>query len=187
MEARFPDSRGSLTVQIIYNVFLSPLHSIPGPTIAAITSKWLMVLDLAGDRTKTIHGLHQKYGPSVRVGPREVSYSNPEMVKELYGQQTAFMKAPIYDSFSIKPLGIFSMRDRAEHSQRRRLLSHAFSQSNLFNAEPVVKERIHALLTHVAGGLSRPLDMLSLFRLTAFDIVGRSLSHLWQQSLFDSF
>lgn len=142
-----------------------------------------MLFDLAGNRTSTIHRLHQKYGPSVRIGPREISYSNPEMIKELYGQQTTFMKAPIYDSFSIKPLGIFSMRDRAEHSQRRKLLSHAFSQSNLFNAEPLIKEQIGALLTHVANRLDKPLDMLSLFRIIAFDIVGKIRSSFRRGSL----
>ena len=135
-----------------------------------------MLVDLAGNRTSTIHRLHQKYGPSVRIGPQEVSYSNPQMIKELYGQQTAFMKAPIYDILSLKPLGIFSMRDKTDHSQRRRLLSHAFSQSNLLDTEPLIKQQIHKLVAHLDGRLGQSLDMLSLFRMTAFEIVGMTSS-----------
>lgn len=137
-----------------------------------------MFVDLAGNRTTTIHRLHQRYGPSVRIAPTEVCYSNSEMLKEIYGQQTAFMKAPVYDTMSLKPLGIFSMRVKSEHSQRRRLLSHAFSQSNLFSIEPTIKVIIQKLLSRVEGGLGTPLDMLSLFRLTAFDIVGMHSSSL---------
>ncbi|KAH6959580.1 cytochrome P450 [Ilyonectria sp. MPI-CAGE-AT-0026] len=159
-------------LEVVSNLFLSPLRDVPGPFFAKITPRWLMLIDLAGNRTSAIHRLHQQYGQSVRVGPREVSYSNQELVKELYGQQTTFRKAPIYDHLSVKPLGIFSMRDRNEHSQRRRLLSHAFSQSNLFETEPLIKQIVQKLISHVEDGLGKPLNMLLLFRLTAFDIVG---------------
>jgi cytochrome P450 len=94
------------------------------------------------------------------------------MVKELYGQQTSFLKAPVYETMSVKPLGIFSLRDKSEHSQRRRLLSHAFSQSNLFDCEPLIAQQIQKLMNQVERSLGKPLNMLLMFRLTAFDIVG---------------
>jgi cytochrome P450 len=100
------------------------------------------MVDMAGNRTSTIHRLHQLYGPMVRIGPQEISYSNPEVVHEIYSQQTPYMKAPIYETFSLPPIGIFSMRDKAEHSQRRRLLSHAFSQTNLLGTEPLIKDLV---------------------------------------------
>lgn len=156
----------------MYETFLSPLRSIPGPILAKFTEKWLVVLDMAGKRTLTIHHLHEKYGNSVRIGPNEVSFSNSETVKELYGQNTQYMKAPVYDNFVTPPVGIFSMRDKAAHSQRRRLLSHAFSQSNLLNAEPIISQVISKLLEQLRGKIDQPVDALLLFRLTAFDIVG---------------
>lgn len=82
------------------------------------------------------------------------------------------MKAPIYDAMSLPPLGIFSMRGRAEHSQRRRLLSHAFAQSSLFESEPLIRAHVKELLQHVQQRSLEPLDMMTLFRLVAFDIVG---------------
>lgn len=137
--------------------------------------QWLIITGIIGHRTITIHRLHQKYGPSVRIGPNEVSYSNPEVVKELYSQQTQFMKAPSYETFVVPPVGIFSMRDKAAHSQRRRLLSHAFSQSNLYNTEPIIKQIISTLVANLEGRLGESTDMLLWFRLTAFDIVGIAL------------
>lgn len=170
---------GSLQFEIVSNVFLSPLRNIPGPFLAKVTPKWLIFVDLAGYRTLTLHKLHQRYGSAVRIGPQEVSFSNPEMVKEIYGQQTVFMKAPIYDNFSSPPIGIFSMRGKAQHSERRRLLSHAFSQVNLSETEPLIEQQIQKLVRRVEANLSKPLDMLELFRMTAFDIVGRVFS--WHQ------
>ncbi|KEF60630.1 uncharacterized protein A1O9_02191 [Exophiala aquamarina CBS 119918] len=161
-----------VTWKVVYNVFFSPLRSIPGPFLAKITPQWLTIIDMAGYRTITIHRLHQKYGSSVRIGPNEVSYSNPDIVKELYSQQTQFMKAPSYETFVVPPVGIFSMRDKAAHSQRRRLLSHAFSQSNLYDTEPIIGQIISKLVAHLEGRLGKSTDMLLWFRLTAFDIVG---------------
>ena len=133
-----------------------------------------MFIDLAGDRTSTIHHLHQKYGSVVRIGPQELSFSDPEIIKEIYSQQTVFLKAPVYELMSVKPLGIFSMRDKAQHSQRRRLLSHAFSQANLFDCEPLIQQQIKNLIAILDAKSGKSADVLSLFRLTAFDIVGKA-------------
>lgn len=158
--------------QVLNNVFLSPLRSIPGPFLAKLTGEWLIFIDFAGNRTSTIHKLHQKYGTAVRVGPNEVSFSNIGSVKDIYGQQTAFMKAPIYDKMSLPPLGIFSLRDRVAHSQRRKLLSHAFSQAALNDTEQTIHALIEKLIDRVKRNLGKPLNMLLWFRCLSLDIVG---------------
>jgi len=135
----------------------------------------LIFVDFAGNRTSTIHKLHQKYGPAVRVGPNEVSFSDIGSVKEIYGQQTPFMKAPCYENMSVPPLGIFSLRDRTEHSQRRKLLSHAFSQSALNETEPTIHTLIEKLTARVKKDPGKPLNMLLLFRCLSLDIVGKAI------------
>ena len=157
---------------MIYNIFLSPLRGIPGPFLAKVTGYWLILVDLAGDRTSTIHKLHQRYGTAVRIGPSEVSFSNIESIKEIYSQQTSYMKAPIYETMSIPPLGIFSLTDKHAHSQRRKYLSHAFSQSNLLDTEPLIVQKVEKVCQRASDSNGKPIDMLSLFRLLAFDIVG---------------
>lgn len=82
------------------------------------------------------------------------------------------MKAPVYDHFSVHPVGIFSMRDRVEHGQRRRLLSHVFSQSNLLETEALIGQIIEKMTARVIKEQGRPVDVLGLFRLTALEIVG---------------
>jgi cytochrome P450 len=127
---------------------------------------------MMGNRTATIHRLHQRYGSTVVIGPNEISLSDISNVKELYGQQTSFIKAPVYASLTMPPNGVFSMRDKIQHSQRRRLLSHAFSQSNLQACEPLIHKQVEKLYRVVQDHQGQPLDMLNWFRLTAFDIVG---------------
>ncbi|KAL6245652.1 hypothetical protein RBB50_007651 [Rhinocladiella similis] len=158
--------------KVVFGVFFSPLRKIPGPLLARLTPLWLRFVDISGNRTSTIHRLHQKYGSTVLIGPDEISVSDIANVKDLYGQQTNFVKAPVYTSMSMPPLGIFSMRDKALHSQRRRLLSHAFSQSNLQDCEPLIHEQIQKLLKTLQQCLNQPIDMLNWFRLAAFDVVG---------------
>lgn len=130
---------------------------------------------MSGHRTSTIHRLHQQYGSTVIIGPQEISVSDISNVKELYGQHTTFLKAPVYESFTVPPIGIFSMRNKTAHSNRRRLLSHAFAQSNLLESEPLIQAQISRLLDVVRAEGERPVDVLQLFRLAAFDIVGNVL------------
>jgi hypothetical protein len=109
-----------LWLQYISTNIISPLRRIPGPFVAGFTEYWLVVADLAGKRTETIHQLHRKYGPVVRVGPKEVSFAD-ESINAIYSQQTQFMKAKQYELMSLQPLGIFSLNKKSEHAQRRAL------------------------------------------------------------------
>lgn len=108
----------------------------------------------------------------VRVGPNEVSFSGSSVVKEIYTQQTVFLKAPHYETMSVKPLGIFSLRDKTAHSQRRSLLSHAFSQQSIDNCSPLIDARIKSLVNLIEKHLDEPFDVWMRFRFLALDIVG---------------
>ena len=69
------------------------------------------------------------------------------------------------------------MRDKTAHGQRRKLLSHAFSQSNLHECEPLIDQQVQKLLRVVQDSTGKPIDMLNWFRLTAFDVVGIEVDH----------
>jgi hypothetical protein len=95
-----PSLLAYLAWRVFESTIVSPLKDIPGPFPGKITQWWLIFIDLAGDQTSTIHRLHKRYGPAVRIAPNEVSFSNIESVKETYGQATTYMKAPVYETFS---------------------------------------------------------------------------------------
>ncbi|KAK0256182.1 hypothetical protein LTR12_003017 [Friedmanniomyces endolithicus] len=82
------------------------------------------------------------------------------------------MKAPIYDTMSLPPHGIFSLRNKAAHSQRRGLLSHAFSQQNINDCMPIIEQKLDSLLRSFNCDTSQTVDVFLRFRLFAFDVVG---------------
>ncbi|KAK0924020.1 hypothetical protein LTR29_018195 [Friedmanniomyces endolithicus] len=82
------------------------------------------------------------------------------------------MKAPVYETMSVKPLGIFSLRNKADHSRRRSLLSHAFSHANLDATGPLIRARVERLIQVVGNSANGPLDVFMTFRLFALDVVG---------------
>ena len=169
---RFPPTPADST-QITQNFILSPLRTIPGPWYAAITSYYLILCDLAGQRTKTIHRLHEIYGPVVRIGPNEVSFSSGSVVKELYGQTSNYLKAPIYEAFLP---GLFSLLDREKHRERRRYLSHVFSMNHLQNVEPVIQENVMLLLEGIASKGENSVNVMEWFKMFALDVTGLQIS-----------
>jgi hypothetical protein len=107
-----------------------------------------------------IHRLHAKYGTVVRIGPAELSFADIESVNEIYSQQTPFMKAPVYDSMTVKPLGIFSLQDKkaaeeysATHSRRA--------------CVPLIQQHVQRLVVVVDQASGEAVDVFLLFRLCA--------------------
>lgn len=81
---------------------LSPIAKVPGPATSLFTSALLKWNELKGRRREYIHGLHVRYGPVVRIGPREVSFTSPEAVKEIYcSGGSGYDKTEFYDLFQV--------------------------------------------------------------------------------------
>ena len=79
----------------VYRLFFSPLSAVPGPKLAAVTRLWILYHDCKDRRTDTIVKLHRKYGPVVRLGPSEVSFTSTSAVKDIYtgaGRESGFPK-----------------------------------------------------------------------------------------------
>ena len=98
-----------------------PLRCLPGPPASIFTSVALRWHEFRADRTGYIHRLHMRYGPVVRVGPREVSFSSGPAVKEIYGSGgSGYDKTEFYDLFRV--LGrrtMFATLNKADVRNRR--------------------------------------------------------------------
>lgn len=72
-----------ITVIIFRRRFLSPISNVPGPFLASITRIWHVFQIFKGKHNHVTTGLHEKYGPFVRIAPNEVSVAHPDAPKKL--------------------------------------------------------------------------------------------------------
>ncbi|KAF2827408.1 cytochrome P450 monooxygenase-like protein [Ophiobolus disseminans] len=71
----------------LYNISpFHPLSRFPGPQIAAVSYLYEAYYDwwLVGRYGKVIAGMHEKYGPIVRINPDELHCSDPNFTDEIY-------------------------------------------------------------------------------------------------------
>jgi hypothetical protein len=85
-----------IILYIIYQRFLSPLSSIPGPFNAALNNLWITYHSWMGDTHRVMIALHNRHGSLVRTGPNEVSVSDLSAIKKIYGAGTKFRKSDWY-------------------------------------------------------------------------------------------
>ena len=79
---------------ITYRLFFNPLNKLPGPYFARL-SKWDLVFRLSKfDANKHFFRLHQKYGKFVRIGPNDMSITEPEGMQVINGATSKCKKSP---------------------------------------------------------------------------------------------
>ncbi|KAL7415813.1 cytochrome P450 [Mrakia frigida] len=162
------------------------LRSIPGPPAARILDLWLAGATMAGVRSLRVHRAHARYGPIVRIAPNHVSIADPEAIPIVLGHGTGFLKAEFYDAFVSIRRGVFNTRDRTEHTRKRKLVSHVFSQKNVLSFTSYIHTSIDLLVAQwdrILASSSSPkpttttttiaeFDTLPWFNFLAFDIIG---------------
>ncbi|KAF9010111.1 cytochrome P450 monooxygenase pc-bph [Cyathus striatus] len=179
----------------IVSYLLDP-HGIrlyPGPFIAKFTDAWLGWVCKNGHRSEVVHEMHKKYGPFVRLAPNHISIAEPDALALVYAHGNGALKSGFYDAFVSIRQGIFNTRDRAEHTRKRKIISHIFAQRNVVEFEPQIRHYVSTFLKQwdrlydgAVKGLSGNdgeggwkgengrlwLDCLPWANYLAFDIVG---------------
>ncbi|KAI3116590.1 hypothetical protein CBS147333_214 [Penicillium roqueforti] len=152
-------------------LFLSPLSRVPGPKAFALTKWRLAYEDWKGARTRTIHHLHQKYGPVVRIGPDEVSFNSLAALRTIYGPGSKYGRTGFYRMFDVYGRqNLFTFHSAVEHGQRKKLLSYAYSKSTMLK-EPstgMVEEKARkymALIDAEPGHVSEIFSTLHYYSL----------------------
>jgi len=80
--------------------YMSPLSQLPGPHYSIFTELYLILQEFTGNRRPWIHKLHKIYGPVVRLGPNEVSFTSADAVKEIYtAAGSGYDKSELYSLF----------------------------------------------------------------------------------------
>ncbi|KAK0109543.1 hypothetical protein ONS95_002230 [Cadophora gregata] len=126
---------------ILYCRFFHPLHSIPGPFLASFSRSCIVLMTARGDMERIQRELHTTHGYLLRIAPNEVSCSDPEAIRVIYGTKKVFNKTDWYDIWAPPNLaytGHFPTRDENEHAERRRIVNNVYSMSRILESEGVI-------------------------------------------------
>ncbi|KAF8847822.1 cytochrome P450 [Acephala macrosclerotiorum] len=154
------------------------LRSIPGPFAAKFSNLWLMLQARQGKRYLSVDAAHKKYGKLVRIQPDHVSVADESAIQEIYGHGNGFLKSEFYDAFVSIQRGLFNTRDRAEHTRKRKTVSHTFSPKSIGQFEVYMHQNLELFvkqwdtMSTNAHGQFAKIDCLHWFNYLAFDMIG---------------
>jgi cytochrome P450 len=162
----------------VYNIYFHPLSVYPGPKSYAASRIPYVRTVLAGGLPFSVRRLHEEYGDVVRIGPDELSYTNAEAWKDIYGHRIGKSQIPKDQMFYSPPVegvsGILTTDD-AKHARMRKLLSNAFSEKTMRTQEPTMKHYIDLLIQRLKENCDNgkaALNMTSWYTWTTFDLIG---------------
>jgi len=122
-----------------------------------------------------VKGLHDQYGPIVRIAPDELSYTADVAWKEIYGFRTGRSQNP--KDLAVLPAphdgqatNIIRANDEI-HTRHRRLIAHAFSAKALEDQLPLIMSYVDLLIQRLRENAARPQDMVAWYIWTTFDII----------------
>ncbi|KAF3004318.1 hypothetical protein E8E13_009274 [Curvularia kusanoi] len=159
----------------LYNIFLHPLRSFPGPLSARASILAYHRKVLQGQTHKWVHDLHKRYGPVVRIAPNELSFNEADVWKDVYGHRaSSFQKAFVFYGPDIhgNPPGILRA-DNASHARQRKMVSHAFSDKALRSQEQMLKGYAGLLIQKLrdVAASNSPANIVEWYNFTTFDIM----------------
>ncbi|KAL8675594.1 MAG: hypothetical protein Q9168_000106 [Polycauliona sp. 1 TL-2023] len=167
---------------MLYRSIFHPLNKFPGPFAARLSKFWLSAHVKNRAAFRTIHRLHEEYGDFVRVGPSDLSVAHPSATNAIYGPASKTTKATWYDltlpmgenhvMFHIGPPTYMLQVDMADHDQRRRLWSAAFSDKALRGYETRILKYRRKLLSQIGASGDQPMDVSKWFNLYTYDTMG---------------
>ncbi|KAI9369265.1 cytochrome P450 [Aspergillus egyptiacus] len=179
---------------LIRPLFFSPLSKIPNAHFTSpLSGRWIESIRRAGNEVLTIHALHRKYGPVVRLGPDELSINSLEGLRVIY--TGAFEKHSLYrDLFlNFHTDNLVGMVHNASHARQKRMLSRVYSKSYLQESPDlriisalILSQRLLPMLQRIAMG-GKAVNVLPLFQAVGMDFTSSFLFGLQNgtQYLFD--
>ncbi|KIX92009.1 uncharacterized protein Z520_12280 [Fonsecaea multimorphosa CBS 102226] len=162
-----------------YLTTYSSLRRIPAASFwAAFSNFWLALQSRRVKRSLTVHEAHLRKGEVVRIQPNHVSIANKNAIQIIYGHGNGFLKSDFYDAFVTFGPGLFSTRDRNEHTRKRKTVSHTFSAKSVAQFEQYMRCHLDVLIRQWDGrcqnanGQFARIDSMRWSNYLAFDIIG---------------
>ncbi|MCJ1393165.1 hypothetical protein MMC18_006037 [Xylographa bjoerkii] len=172
-----------ILVYTVYNLFFHPLARFKGPLLWRAFRLPFIATMINGRLPHRVKELHEQYGEVVRVGPDELSFTNPAVWRDVYPKN--FVRAPQYkDKVPGKDADSLISASEADHARFRKILAPAFSEKATSLQEPYVKLYVDKLISKLHGEMGMEkgqqastretgvVDLMKWFNYAAFDIIG---------------
>ncbi|KAF5875950.1 putative cytochrome p450 protein [Botrytis fragariae] len=165
-----------LVCGIIYRLYFSPLASIPGPKLAAMTTWYEAYYDiwLGGQYVWKIEKLHKKYGPVIRINPHEIHVSDPDFIDDIYtGTSRKTDKYRFTGRRTQTAMSMVATIPHDIHKRRRGAMSSYFSKSGVRLLEPIIQRSLEKLLARMenASKTGEIMEMIYVFKAATNDII----------------
>jgi cytochrome P450 len=172
-----------------------PLYRIPGPLIPRLTSLWLNYHSWYGDEATTVHRLHQRYGPIVRIGPSAVDIADAGALHDIYVNKGGMRKPDFYLNFIVDGYRtIFSETIPERRVDAAKAVIGLFSRTNLNKQREYIQDVVERwvdvlrLESEKSRRSGRHVDVLAIGRSLAADAVtgylfGKEMGVLQRQKM----
>ncbi|KAJ4358701.1 uncharacterized protein N0V89_003285 [Didymosphaeria variabile] len=164
-----------LVIKSFVQSLLSPLRNVPGPLLARFTRLWEVFAVRRYDFATYNIALHQKYGPIVRIAPNRYSINDPDEIKTILGHSPSMAKSKYYYPFGRHDqTNLFSVSDKAVHSNLKRPISQLYSNTHLLSYEAQV-DKCNVVLLKSLKEFAREgqaVDFREWAQYYAFDVIG---------------
>jgi cytochrome P450 len=171
--------------RILYNV--SPFHPLaiyPGPLAWRATRiPWVMALQ-RGQLHHELKRIHDTYGPTARIAPNELSYTQPEAWRDIYVANPKLNEpssAQLFRRNSVwfKPTKANDAEsimgpNEANHARCRRAFMPAFTDKALASQHPIIESNVDGFIVQLRrhARSSRALDLVAWINYLTFDVSG---------------
>ncbi|KFH43043.1 Isotrichodermin C-15 hydroxylase-like protein [Hapsidospora chrysogenum ATCC 11550] len=168
-----------LVYRIIYQLLLSPLRRVPGPTLSRLSGAHSVIKRIVAQGARSVQADYERYGDIYVNKPNGVSISNPKDIKTVLTSYE-FRKTDIYGMLDIKGrASIFTTRDAAQASRRRRQIGPYLNHGYLGRMEALIlrhsivaiQEKWDSLLEE-SGGRAVTVNFRNDTQYATFDTIG---------------
>ncbi|KAG0142050.1 hypothetical protein CROQUDRAFT_98037 [Cronartium quercuum f. sp. fusiforme G11] len=164
----------------IYRTWFSPLKHFPGSPWASITMLWLVYHRARGRSHRIVEKLHAKYGPIVRIGPNDLSVTDPRVMRTIggVGQDAEggrpWLKGKGYAAEFARDGEVESLqatRDFEDHQRMRKKWKKAFTSTAVAVYIENIQQRIDEMVEDIDKKGQAPVEIRMACRDLAFNVM----------------
>jgi hypothetical protein len=155
---------------VLYNLFWSPLRTVPGPWWYAATPFPRLWLYFSGREPWTVKEMHERYGPIVRLAPYEVSFIDEKAWSEIYGYKAKTHKDETFYPFSPATKNSLILANDEDHHRMRKMFLPAFSARALREQTDLLNGYVTRLVEVLRSRVETDdvVDLVKMYNLTTY-------------------